>query len=138
MPRKKKPGPKPQTSRPPTARRREYERLRAASEREKLRDAGYEIFVMIAPKDQAPSLKRSSRINRLDGLILAADAAGDSDAHEMLTHRKHLAQLEQQQEIRAENEARKRRDRELKQAPMKRKEAQRQPYESFPKPIWSF
>lgn len=138
MPRKKKPGPKPQTGRPPTARRREYERQRAATEREKLRDAGYEIFVMIAPQDQAPSLKRASRINRLDGLLSAADASGDSDAYETLTHRKQLAQLEQQQEIRAENEARNRRERELKQALAKRQEAQQQPYQPFPKPIWSF
>jgi predicted TIM-barrel fold metal-dependent hydrolase len=136
MPRRKKPGPKPRKGRPSTARRREYERDRATQEREDLRASGYEVFVMVAPADQARSLKRASRINRLDGLAQAAETRNDDEEMERLAHRREIAVIENQQQVRQENEQRLQEERDLRR---KIRARQPQPQNAgviAPKPSW--
>jgi len=102
--RKQKPGKKKPRGRPPTAHRRKADRDRLQNERQILSENGFQVMTVVVSAAEAPSLRRQSRLNRLDGLLPDAVKQDDFLEVKRLEHLREIAVLENRRELEIEQE----------------------------------
>ena len=102
--RKQKPGKRKPRGRPPTAQRRKADRERLQNERQILSENGFQVMTVVVPASEAPSMRRISRLNRLDGLLVEAVAQDDILEVQRLEYLRQIAVLDNRREEQAAQE----------------------------------